>query len=560
MPEGDADGHEELSVSPDAAAEPDENPASGEGATVSDNAVFVTRGDTDDHEEISVPPDAAVEPDAADEGSASGEGAAASDNAASSDSTGHAGNASHTDLSDDAGNAVVVTEEDTDGNEDLSVLSAAAVKPNAVVESPDSEEVATVSGDDASPDSAGHAGNDPTTDVPDDTDAEGAEDAIVPGTAESAEYDDAATPAEPEGSEVRNVEDHEVMEDLELEHTDEHLASDRTEEVPALLGVVDISEMEEPDSVSDQDVPGEAVISPDGDDGGPEDEADETAFAADSADDLPDSRVLPVQEDVEPAAAAEHPAAGVEWKTILESLQDSLAHTHQDLSSKIEAVSNDTGGLIKQVNNVTSMYEVLASEMEAISSGANTKNVLSKTFLVLSSLIVALLVVFQIYMFTSLVKIQKKQNVAGASVLQNISSLNKKMAAYDKNITKALEKPVQPEPPPPSTAPVETAGHETHGTKEVAPAPVSLLPEKLNKLRNGLPEKKLLRKDTGDWYAFGKKSEGLISDAEVIEALNQAYTKYSRTLWPNIPLESQKIQCVLRPNGKGGTEIFMSRE
>jgi hypothetical protein len=467
----------------------------------------VPEADADGHEELSVSPDAAVETDAADEDLASAD----------------------------------VTAGDADDNEDLSVSPDAAVEPNAVEES----EGATVSA--AASESAGHAG----ADISDDTDAEGA---IVPGTADSAENDDAIMPAESEGSEIRGAGEHEDMEDLELEHTDEHLASDRTEEVPALLGMVDISEMAEPDSVSDQDVPDEAATSPDGN------EAGESAFAADSADDLPDSRVLPVEEDAESAAAVEHSASGGGWEIILESLQDSLAHTHQDLSSKIEAVSNDTGGLIKQVNNVTSMYEMLASEMESISSGANTKNILSKTFLVVSSLIVALLVVFQVYMFVSLVKIQKSQNVTGASVLQNMSSLNKKMAAYDKNLTKVLEKPAQPEPLPPSAAPAEKADHETHEIKEVAPATASLLPEKLNKLRNGLPEKKLLRKDTGDWYVFGKKSEGLISDAEVIEALNQAYTKYSRTLWPNIPLESQKTQCILRPNGKGGTEIFMSRE
>jgi len=85
----------------------------------------------------------------------------------------------------------------------------------------------------------------------------------------------------------------------------------------------------------------------------------------------------------------------------------------------------------------------------------------------------------------------------------------------------------------------------------------------LNKLRNGLPEKKLFRNETGDWFTYNnnkKNNHESISDIEIIKALNEAYIKIGRTITPGIPLPPVKALCLLKPDGKGGTQIIMTKE
>jgi hypothetical protein len=82
----------------------------------------------------------------------------------------------------------------------------------------------------------------------------------------------------------------------------------------------------------------------------------------------------------------------------------------------------------------------------------------------------------------------------------------------------------------------------------------------LNKLRNGLAEKKLIRKENGDWFVYGKKSEENITDVEVIKALNLAYEKIGRSLIPPVPLPAHNALCILKADGKGGTQIVMTKD
>lgn len=341
--------------------------------------------------------------------------------------------------------------------------------------------------------------------------------------------------------------DNPSIEDSDLEDTTKHTEPVRTEEVHALLGGGNISDREEPEIVPDQDAEGDAVASADVVNA--EDEADKAVSATDTLSDLPDNRL--------DYAAEEQPVARVELKDILESLQDSLDKT-QYISSKIGAISNDTDRLTKQVNGISINCELLTAEMESITSNTNTKNVLSKTFLTTSLAVLALLVIFQIYMFISLINTQRLQHATGSSVLQNISGLNKKMAAYDKTLTKALENQAQKEHAQPNPVATEMTGHENKG---VASANVTPVLEKLNKLRNGLPEKKLIRKETGDWFVYNnKKSEESISDVDVIEVLNQAYRRIGRTLSPTVPTPPHNALCILKPDGKGGTEVLMTKD
>lgn len=388
-------------------------------------------------------------------------------------------------------------------------------------------------------------------------------------TDDSAKKDSVATAENVDGSvdteNTENTEDTEDTEDTESADNKDLPESDPREEVSALLGQEKITGDEESDILEvkdeeDDPAPEETVTTAFENEYEDDEEEGVEVSATDSVELLPDSPQMPaiaVESVHEPEKNADY---GDEFKNIMESLHHSLTDT-QYISSKMDAVSSDTERLVKEVNTIKLSYELITAELEAITSDGNTKNVLSKTFLTIASVLLGLLVILQIYMFSSLIKTERLQNAAGSTVLENISGLNKKMAEYDKNLAKALEKQVHDAPAPPEHAVAEKAVHETSEKKEAAPLAVTPVAEKLNKLRNGLPEKKLIRKETGDWFVYNnKKSEESISDIEIIEVLNQAYRRIGRSLMPSIPTPPNNALCILKPDGKGGTEVVMTKD
>jgi len=84
----------------------------------------------------------------------------------------------------------------------------------------------------------------------------------------------------------------------------------------------------------------------------------------------------------------------------------------------------------------------------------------------------------------------------------------------------------------------------------------SIAAETLNRLRNGMPEQRLIRKKDGDWYVAGNKEEA-VGNPEVIEILNNAYAsaKVAERAGQIIPPHTGNAVCVLKPDGKGGTQV-----
>lgn len=331
-------------------------------------------------------------------------------------------------------------------------------------------------------------------------------------------------------------------ETLEAAHPDLAVSSetDHRTEIPALLGKDEIPE------------PGESG---------------ESVFAGDCADAGSEPHHERAESQPFPETAVETaihigtpPVSAADIQLILETVQESLTNTAY-ISAKIDAVSGDTDALLQQLKTLSTNQERLATQVEEITANVDSKNsgstnVPSKTFLIASSSLLAMLVVAQVYLFISLLNTQRHQNTAGSAVLGNITSLNKKMALYDTNLTKALAQPATQE----HTQPPPSAGHETAGGVVSASAPVVPVLERLNKLRNGLPEKKLVRKESGDWYIYSKKNDECIADVEVIKALNQAYERTGRSLTPPVPMPSHNALCILKADGKGGTQIVMTKE
>jgi len=336
--------------------------------------------------------------------------------------------------------------------------------------------------------------------------------------------------------------------------------SDRKEEVPALLGMSPEVHDDVPENISetenlDESV-SDAVLEPIGVDDSAElavvKEMPEPVVAEDSSDmSVSVEEVVGVPPDPAPAVLDDIAHDIIDIK---QSLFRSLAETDSILS-KIDEIARDVTGLSQKVADLTLRYDSHAEEMSASVSDAGTRSFLSKTFLTCASIIILLLASFQIYTFVQLVRDERSQKTSSLAVIDTFNKLNSKMAAYDKNITKILESPAQPKQ--------ESAEHAAHEAPVVgggAPVPVIPVRERLNKLRNGLPEKKLFRKETGDWFVYSKKNDECIADVDIIEVLNQAYKKSGRPISTPVPLPNHKVLCLLKPDGKGGTQVVMTHE
>ena len=83
---------------------------------------------------------------------------------------------------------------------------------------------------------------------------------------------------------------------------------------------------------------------------------------------------------------------------------------------------------------------------------------------------------------------------------------------------------------------------------------------KLNHLRGGAAEQRLLRKSNGDWLLPKGKTEELITDHDLIEQLNQMFEKSGRSLTAHPSLPPHKVVSILKPNGKGGTDLMVTKE
>lgn len=338
-------------------------------------------------------------------------------------------------------------------------------------------------------------------------------------------------PADPEPSGGKSLTEAVEMENPKSEVLSNDFKYEHTEEVPALLGKVGFPVDEDPEIIED----GAAPI-PDKIDKVPED---------------PSVEKIIVESPL--------PAPSPELKEILTTMQESLVTT-QNISTKIDTLYSDAECIIKQLNNVSDNGYLLTAEVQALHSGTSDKGTLSKTFLTISSIVLALLVGFQFYLFNSLTKTERLQNAVSLSTTENISRLDKKMASYDKFLTKPLENTDQQAHVQPPLAGADKVNHTTEVVKEDNSGKTIPVQEKLNRLRNGLPERKLIRKETGDWFIYNKKAEEFVSDVDVIDSLNQAYRRIGRSLVTNIPMPACKALCILKPDGKGGTQIVMTKD
>lgn len=265
----------------------------------------------------------------------------------------------------------------------------------------------------------------------------------------------------------------------------------------------------------------------------------------------------------------------------LAAVRESLQTFHsgsQQMAARLDGIAGSTDTLAGKVNQITLDNQLMSAELETLVSASGSGKMLSKVFLMGACVVIAIIAGFQIYMYTSLIQVEKLQEASGSKLLESFKLVDKKLAEFTSSQPKEQaaapagqhgSSPAHPNqadhgnaaalshtPQPPPSG--QLGNNATHG-EQIATTAAIPLQEKLNRLRNGQAERKLVRKENGDWFLYSKKTDECIADSEVIEALNQAYKRLGRPLTTKTPLPAHNSLCILKPDGKGGTEIVMTK-
>jgi len=198
-----------------------------------------------------------------------------------------------------------------------------------------------------------------------------------------------------------------------------------------------------------------------------------------------------------------------------------LSTSVTQLSQDLQKVSEETGQTVNWTESV------------AITSS------LSRLFLVLSIIMLAALLCVMGYLASNQYQLMQQQSNASQAAAAATELQVKRMVEFDKRFAELVGGAIKSE-------------RETINKESVA--------DKVNKLRGGATERRILRKSSGDWLIPNGKTEELVTDPEIIEALNQAFEKSGRPLITPPSLPPHKTVCILKPNGKGGTEVMLTRE
>lgn len=227
--------------------------------------------------------------------------------------------------------------------------------------------------------------------------------------------------------------------------------------------------------------------------------------------------------------------------TVLAAVQEQqgkleyIANTSFDLSEKVSELS-------KSVAIVTAQLQKVSEETErTVNWSESTKlvNPLSKTFLILAIVTLVALLGGMGYLAVNQIRLQQRQDKLSHLATQAVEAQNKRQAEFDKQFATLV-------------------GSELKHEREMISK--ESIQSKLNHLRGGAAELRLLRKSSGDWLLPKGKTEEPITDHDLIELLNQLFEKSGRSLTTHPSLPPHKVVSILKPNGKGGTELVVTKE
>lgn len=212
-----------------------------------------------------------------------------------------------------------------------------------------------------------------------------------------------------------------------------------------------------------------------------------------------------------------------------------IASTSFDLSEKVAELSRAVAVLTVQLQKVSEETE----RTVAWSESTRLVRPLSKTFLILAIVMLVALLGAMGYLAVSQLQLQQRQDKLSLLATQAVEAQTRRQAEFDKQFAGLIGTEIK---------------HEREAIiKESAQS-------KLNHLRGGAAEQRLLRKSSGDWLFPKGKAEELITDQNLIELLNQLFEKSGRSLTSHPSLPPHKVVSILKPDGKGGTDLVVTRE
>ncbi len=321
----------------------------------------------------------------------------------------------------------------------------------------------------------------------------------------------------------------------------------------------------EPVEESRPELPDQAAGAQDADAPAPDDGTDVAAVEAEAEDpeELSDSAVNALAALREVAAVSDDPdAMPLEVPVVSVAVEDAghwslaaaaaaeelkaglagLTERFEQSTQKVEELTGKVALLSAAVSGMTTDIAGLSEETgQVVSWTENTRvvSVASKIFLSLSLLVLLLLLGGMSYLAIQLMQTQHRQNAADKAVSGVLKLEQKRLSDYDKHFA-------------------DLVGAEIK--KERASSSQAIVQDKLNRLRNGLAEQRLYRKNNGDWFVEANKREEVVTDPELIELLNQAFAKAGRALTTTYLVPPHKAVSVLRPNGHGGTDIVVTKD
>lgn len=239
----------------------------------------------------------------------------------------------------------------------------------------------------------------------------------------------------------------------------------------------------------------------------------------------------------------------------LEYLREQIRHDPsvvaaiQEQQNKLEyiaattfEVSEKVAELSRTVTVVSLELQKVVDETEQLRSWADSSKItsaLSKSFLIVSITVLVVLLAGVGYLSVNQLQLQQRQDKVSAVAMQAVETQEKRMVEFNRQFAGLV-------------------GQEIKSEREAISKEAIM--SKLNHLRSGALEQRLLRKSNGDWLIPRGKTEELITDHVTIEALNREFEKSGRALVTPPTVPPHKVLSILKPNGKGGTDVVVTRE
>lgn len=214
---------------------------------------------------------------------------------------------------------------------------------------------------------------------------------------------------------------------------------------------------------------------------------------------------------------------------------DQLLRDVSDLAGKMALLSTTTAAMTVTLQKMAGETEQLTNWSEDVRAAGSW----SKQFQIVMLLALVLVLSGMSFLAVRQYQANRHLSTAEATIAAAIKVQQQQIANYDKHFANLV-------------------GVEI--TKEREASFKSSVQEKINRLRNGAAEQQLYRKSNGDWFAVIGKNEIALSDPDALEELNQAFVKSGRPLKTTYLVPPHKVVVILRANGKGGTEIVVTKE